>query len=54
MSYGAVYLAALSALVAMCHRGPATDRDEALVLVALCGAMLAAGAALLCLSRVLA
>ncbi len=54
MTYGALYLASLSALVATAYRGPAPDRDEAIVLVGLCGCLLVVGACLLVLGGALA
>lgn len=54
MSIGALYLASLSALVVSAYRGPVDDRDEAVVLVGLCGSLLLGGAVFLLLSRVLA
>lgn len=52
MTYGALYLASLSALLAQVGHSPDADRDEAVVLVGLCGCLLLVGAALLLIAQV--
>lgn len=52
MTYGALYLASLSALLAQLGHSPDADRDEAVVLAILCGCLLLVGACLMFIARV--
>ncbi len=52
MTYGALYLASLSALLAQIGHSPDAERDEAVVLAILCGCLLLVGAALLLIAQV--